>query len=901
MAAPATATAPADAAAPAAPAPAPDAAKLAAIYTAFVAACPLTPAHRAELRTKRGLTDATIDLLKFRSAGDRREIERAIKATGASEADLVDAGLLVHGRGGAYPNPQLTEPRVLIPYLEKDGQTVSRLRPHKMGFEGMGVGIYCPFAAFAHPPDPLVLTEGEFKAAALYQLGYAAMAVPGISSFGGKHRERLQEAVRLVGAKQVVVCFDHETKADPALPSFKPDFRKRYDTEFWSWANARVLVDVAPPGTVKIARLPAAWMTNGKIDCDGALAAGKTRADFDATFATALDTKAFLETLDADAAAVVRRKARRFLGLLTPAALEENRDPNTGYGYVWVEFDDQGNATKRWRVSDFLLELQRVVHTDVYTERAVFIRDSYGERRGPFILKPDDLASPKGFRRWALSCGEHSWSGGEKALSALIETLNAIGDGAEIRRTTLVGEIEDGLWLTQNGVLTHGHYVAPSAEDGICWIGRKGYELELDADQPRLLVSHPEACRDLPPKVGEVLTLLRENMRGRATAWLGIGWGLATIFSKALFQRFKCFPILYCHGDPRSGKTTFARWLMNGLFGIPTHGKPMMSTEKHHFRLLAKRCSLPAWYDEFRETRDFARHVTAFCSIYNRQGYGRAQRTLDLKTDDVPVRGALLLGGVVLPKDDQLLSRCVTLRFNENDRDNRAAVQGGTYTQIERRLEELNALFVHAVLRYDDLVGELIETTQTFTDMFREETGNSRMAINYGMCVAAWAVVVRALVPLDALVDHARLTMTGSTERLDAEHPLNAFWEGMSAMAASGNLSRAHVDVDAERIYLWLPGIYQEYRAFEARRHGDVPFREKDLMDWIKAAPWYIQPNPEVDDRKTGDTVRRATSARRMNGSLKRVIAIRTAMAPQALVESAEHITKSMVDVGRQS
>lgn len=876
-----------------------DVAQLTAIYTAFVAACPLTTAHREELRTKRGLTNETIDTLKFRSAGDRRAIEKAIKATDASATALVEAGLLVRTRGDVYPNPQLTEPRVLIPYLEKDG-SVSRLRPHKLGFEGLGVGIYSPFTAFAHPADaaPLVVTEGEFKAAALYQLGYPAIAVPGISSFGGKHRERLQEAVRLVGAKQIVICFDHETKADPALPSFKPDFRKRYDTEFWSWANARILVDVAPPGAVKVARLPAAWMQNGKIDCDAALAAGKGRAEFDVAFAAALDTKAFLESLDVDAAAVVRRKARRFLGLLTPAALEEHRDPNTGYGYFWVEFDDQGNATKRTRVSDFLLELQRVVHTDVHTERAVFIHDSYGERHGPFVLKPDDLSTGTAFRRWALACGEHSWSGEGKALNALTETLNAIGDGAQIRRTTLVGEVEPGLWLTTNGVLTNGHYVAPSVEDGICWIGRKGYELEPDADQPSLLVGDPEACRTLPPKIGEVLALLRENLKGRVTAWLGIGWGLATLFSRALFHRFKCFPILYCHGDPRSGKTTFARWLMNGLFGIPTHGKPMMSTEKHHFRLLAKRCSLPAWYDEFRETRDFARHVTAFCSIYNRQGYGRAQRSMDLKTDDVPVRGSLLLGGVVLPKDDQLLSRCVTLRFDEKDRDNRSADKGGTYPQIERRLEELNAMLVHAALRYDDLVPELLTTTQAVADRFREETGNARMALNYGMCVAAFSTVVGELAPLDVLVEHVRATMTGSTERLMSEHPLNAFWEGMAAMAASNGLTRAHVDADHERIYLWLPGIYQEYRAFEARRHGDVTFRERDLIDWIKMEPSYVKPAPEKDG---DDAFQRTKCVRRMNGSLKRVVAISRDTAPQPLLEAAEHITKALADTGRAS
>ena len=51
--------------------------------------------------------------------------------------------------------------------------------------------------------------------------------------------------------------------------------------------------DVVAPDAVRVARLPAAWMANGKIDCDAALAAGKGRTEFDAAFAAALDTRGF--------------------------------------------------------------------------------------------------------------------------------------------------------------------------------------------------------------------------------------------------------------------------------------------------------------------------------------------------------------------------------------------------------------------------------------------------------------------------------------------------------------------------------------------------------------------------------------------------------------------------------
>jgi hypothetical protein len=343
-------------------------------------------------------------------------------------------------------------------------------------------------------------------------------------------------------------------------------------------------------------------------------------------------------------------------------------------------------------------------------------------------------------------------------------------------------------------------------------------------------------------------------------------------------------------GDAASGKTTFARWLMNGFFGIDGTGTPMLSTEKSLYRGLAKRCSLSVWADEFRESRDTMKHIAAFCSIYNRQAYQRARRTNDLQTDSVPVRGALLLAGVVPPKDDQLLSRCVLLHFDADRRDNRPEDEGGTYQGLDGQMNVWNELAISALLRYDELLPEILSEVESARKIFAKRTGNARMALNYAMAVGAFHVLCGDLVDSRSLLTFARDCMTSSGDRLVAEHPLADFWDAVSAMAVDGLVTASHLDSDGEYVFLWLPGVFQAYERNHRMRRGDVQFRAADVRDWISKQPyWVAPPAPTPGDK---ERKQRRDALRRMNGIPKRVIILKHSACPQALLEALAHVTK---------
>ncbi len=848
-----------------------DATRRAAIYTAFMGALPLHPGDAAALQTERGLSPATIAACQFRSTRDPAAVTAALAASGASDEELIEVGLLVPDIPDPRPAPFLTEQRVLIPYLERDGATVTYLRAHKFGPKGVPIGWYSPWLAHAHPADTLVITEGEFKAAALYQWGLAAIGLPGIASFSGKHLERLREAVAALHPKRVVIAFDHEIKYDPEIPArFKAEWQDRYDTEVYSALMAHHLRDHG----ARIVRLPIAWMgapgtkDAGKADWDGALAQGRTRDEVDAVLAGALSIPEFFAALDAihhgEPAKVARREFYRRTGYRGDGRLTERTGPMEPRGYLWTTLDRSGQPVTTG-ISNFTLRYERMVHheetSETEAERIVRIVNYCGEVGEPVSLRPKDINAAAAFRRWAAAQGPYTWTGNDATVLALCTHMDAQDTGDYILRTARVGEIQPGVWLFQNGLIHGGQIIRPSPRDNVCWVGRQGYMVEDDdCAQPRLL--NPTPVRDLDATHAAFLEAMRANYRGSALPWLGIGWGLATLFRSVLFNEHGFFPHLYCWGEKGSGKTTFCRWIMAGLFGIDTEGKPLGSTEKHSARLLAKRCALPAWFDEMRDSKMFDKHVAMLTSAYNGQGYGRAVRSGDLRTDHVPVRGSVLVGGINPPRDESLASRCIYLPFSVKGRER------DSFGDMKAGIGILNDLLTSTLLHYDQLAPQIRTAVHRAAEALWKETGQDRLSLNWAMPLAAFQVVCGPLVDCTPLYEFAEVAVAGAEASLAEEHPVMEFWRAVEALAPHP-VGKDYLGRDEQgRVLVWMSGLFSVYAKDYRQRVGDLPqLREPTLRALIAEQPYFVE-----------------HSRRRVKGALRRVVVL----SPKGLPEPLE-------------
>jgi hypothetical protein len=173
-----------------------------------------------------------------------------------------------------WPHP------VLIPYFDERGDVVA-IRPHKGGNEGSAPRLYVvrPCRELkkewlsGEAVSKLVITEGEFKALAVWQgLGGSAAvsALPGVTMARVLEGE-VEDWISAVAPEgNVVIAYDNEEKGDEKLPGFVKDPAKRFDADIWAWFLCKVLKDKS--FHPRVAALPDEWRDEkGKSDWDGAL------------------------------------------------------------------------------------------------------------------------------------------------------------------------------------------------------------------------------------------------------------------------------------------------------------------------------------------------------------------------------------------------------------------------------------------------------------------------------------------------------------------------------------------------------------------------------------------------------------------------------------------------------
>ncbi len=273
--------------------------------------------HLNELMAKRGLSPETIRRAGIKtSKAANKNLLAGIDELFKKE-DLLRDGIIQDRGHGTYLSPQLTglgntgkkdnggnfvfEPDVnpaIIPY-SKNGECFY-LRPHKGGISGKkwreknttsefeddeddlfcSSHVYCPALLEQLLDDKtkrtVVLTEGEYKALALFQCGIPAIAVPGITFLKNPaFRKELVEIIHRFNISDLVVIYDNEDKSDTKLASYNPDPWKRHDAEVWArYACSNLHFEVSEHGgRARIGYLKDEWRNSqGKADFDGWLA-----------------------------------------------------------------------------------------------------------------------------------------------------------------------------------------------------------------------------------------------------------------------------------------------------------------------------------------------------------------------------------------------------------------------------------------------------------------------------------------------------------------------------------------------------------------------------------------------------------------------------------------------------
>jgi DNA primase len=791
-----------------------------AVYERLIDLTPLTADDLQNLRKDRGFSDELIKSLRFVSCGPHMaEIIQKLRDEFPEDA-LIASGILVSVKGTVIAQKQLLESRLLIPYLNEDGR-IYHIRPHKLGFKDQPSEPYSAYLLRSRP-DQIVLTEGEFKAAALMQWGFPAAAIPGISSFAKTNFERLVQMLRNFGTKRITIIFDSEEKGNPAYKNYKPEPFDRYDTQFWSYQMA---VQLGKEGfNVRIGWLPEEWRVEGKVDFDMALAQGRSREDIARVIFDAKTPAEFRDSLSDEAKKVIERKLSRQY-----AKAKVKRDWNR---YIAFRESPRG----RWEepISNFVITIKASLFEADTVIRSIVLTNQYGEESEPFHMEPAAMAGVADFRKFLLARGNYLFSGSIEDLQNIWEFEFIRDTGQRIYLPERIGRIEKDLWLFGNLAIYKGRPYYPD-EDGTIWISKNGNQIGY-RPQAMEFNSKNDSTGALPVlssrvvNIKEVAAKMRKNIGGFEPNMM-IGWVIATIFSDDIFKEYKALPILFPHGKRESGKSTVMRWIMC-FFGMDAEGVSAgaNTTLNGVVRPISYYSSLGVWFDEYRNDLGCTNKDGLFRSAFNRQSSGKGTAT-SFQTKSFRVRATLAISGEEIPKDSGLFTRLIPLQINAYKRDREP------YKWIVDHRHDFSGFVFDLIMRYEQLLPVILSSIAKLKDALLIQGISDRTAENWAICAGAyWAVVEQDK-------DFAIWVQKECQQikiAADDSHMLALFWDDVNVMVAEGNIDTGYIRIDDDLMSIWFSGVYDRWSEHYRKRTGKEPFNSATILQYLQGEPYYV-------------------------------------------------------------
>lgn len=788
------------------------------IYAFIHGKARLSDIHKNELIKKRGFTPETIEKFKFVSGGKYLfEVEHEIKAA-YPEKDLLDSGVFVSGDKGIRFNSILIDDRIIIPYLDKEGIPYL-LRPHKLGLPDISVEVYQRLNFTA---QNLILTEGEFKAAAACQLGFPAIAVPGISSFSGKNFARLEQLLNDNQVKRITILFDHEIKNNPAFPKYyKENPAQRHDTQFYAYYMA-YLLDKAGFDT-RIAWFPVSWCSAGKADIDGALSQGKTAEDLARIIDAANTPKRFIEDLPPEARNIIKQKLKQKL----------NRSHiRVDFGH-YVASRSRGKVEWDEVISNFTIKIVAAYQTPGGIIREIRFINEFQEASEICILEPSDMTEDK-FKTFCYSQGNYVWRGTQSDLSFIWEQEFLDNTSKFIIEPDHVGwSSAHKIWLFDNIAITQdGRQIKPD-DNRIIWTDRCGMRaISLNIGQtsegnvPRLSTS-PVDLQEVKKHFAEAL--------GEMEAKICLGWISAIPFMEEVYRRCEFFPFLFIAGKRGSGKSTVANWLM-GLAGVDVSAKAASDTTSVAIqRYLSYYSNLPVFIDEYRNTQGVIEKNGFLRSAYNRQSAGKGIKA-NFGIREAKIRGTLLIAGEETPTDNALKDRCIVVDVVRSNRKNNPAAW------FSSQKTKLSYYFYDLLTRKPQLTAQFLRVLDEGIQFLSAKEIDDRPAAQYSIIAAGYAVTFgeedKSFV--SQLVDRS---VQVNVER-DQQHSAAMFIEMIANILMDGGQDadaiRKHIVVDETDIYLHISGLYQIWSKYYRNVRGENPFNLETMYKNLKDEPGFL-------------------------------------------------------------
>jgi len=805
------------------------------IYTRLLNELILTDEHRKSLKEKRGFTDQTIDTLKFKSALPENDkiVKKFIDYYGSGS--MFECSLVDEDSKTVF---SLTKPElIIIPYMDNN-KDVYYYKSHKQGnLPNSGVMPYSvQTCTVDRSSKTIILCESEFKAAGMYQMGWNALGLGGISTFSGKALPNLLKF--LEGFTDIIILFDTEIQDNPELKTHKPDFRGRYWQYIYSYVMAHRILKSKDNVTVRIASLPMSWTIDGKADIDSCIAAGKTKSDFEIVLKSAL-----FPTVYRDRMQIPEKHQhwvnRKIESLCLGAILE---DVDNCY-YV--------NATRKMggefvtvpkQISNFKINVIGTYRHAGEIRRKVQLYSKYKEKSEMFFLTAQQMSSPGKFKETVLSKGDYMFNGTDKDFLLLIENMFLDTDAYPIDIIDMIGRNEDfKCWFFSNIMfLDDGTEIL--VKDGEFKHEDLGWRLNKLSSRPLPSLYLKD---DVKPK---------QILDAFYAAWgfpgiVALAYSISNIFANPVFNKYNMFPFALIYGEKDSGKSTLSDSMVF-LYGFSANDAAMNMAETTATaitRKLSYYSSLPCRFDEYRQgEKKIDDKSSILRSIYNRQSASKGIKD-PFGIREVEPKGTFIMIGEQKPTDPALASRCVPIYLSRNNRT------ADTYNAI-RWLHDNNTKMSYLVY---NILKKYKEHSKTFIESM-EATRKSlqglsiqqepRTQLHYAMLMAALGVAFEK----EDILQYQHMMIKEMTTTLDivaSDSALFRFFYDIETMISMGEDVYKYVakSIDtADEGVMYFPAVYQCWCKFKQNRGGVKGIYEQStLKQYIESQKYVVSPSSE--------------------------------------------------------
>lgn len=815
------------------------------IYEFITAHGRLSEEHKKQLQENRGFTEETISRNRFFSGGKylieaEEELVKRYK-----QEDLIESGVCIHDGKTINISPMLLEDRVIIPYLNNEKKAYY-IRPHKLGLKGVPIEIYQELNAFDRG---VILTEGEFKAAAAVQMGVSSIAVPGIGSFSDQHFSRLAKFLNEHKIREICIVFDNEVKDDPKFPDkYKDNPANRYDVQYYAYYMAYRLDKEG--FDCRVGWLPDSWRIQGKADIDGALAQGRTKEDLARVVSGSKTYRVFLTDLSKEAQTVIQRKqARRYFK-----------------SHVRKEFGKYVASRKRGKaeydeiISNFTIRVMATHETPEGIVRELCFINEFGQSAPFFAISAEAMYGPDGFGTFCLSRGNYIWRGTKDDLNNIWEDEFLNDDGRHIIEPDHIGWIEEEeSWLFGNVLITKEGKELRGDRNHVFWTEKRGIKpVALGISAGRSVISEGIPYLSLSNfDANEARNKLAKTIGDMETN-LCLGWASAIVFLEEVFELYGCFPFLFITGRRGSGKSSIAEWLMN-FFGLENAGKQCADTTAVAVqRYLAYYSSLPVFLDEYRNTKQVVAKNGFLRNAYNRQSAGKGVKS-DFGIREGKIRGTLLLAGEETPEDNALLTRCIMVLIKEANR------KENNFNWFMTNRTKFSNHILNLIRNKKELREKFISVLNEGKEYFVKQGADDRTAINYAVACAGYAVSFG-----DQDLDFARW-VTKETIRVKNEYQeeqaVTLFLDDLMVLKTRGLINENYWDHADGRIYLYFHGLYTIWSQEFRKTRGDNPFKSSAIRDYLKEESGFLETN----------------KAWRISGEVKKCVVFDENLAPDSV------------------